>query len=139
MQVPLAAFVEKVRCRAITTNSVSGIGGKFESDGLLALGGGEPDGRCLPVQGVGMQIVTRWTGEGLRAGSFASMLLPRDGRLDGFGGFLSCLDVKIGDEMGFAFVASGPFIRSSYNAIAFSEKVMKERLARMDQAVPAGS
>lgn len=39
---------------------------------------------------------------------------------------------KIGEEMGFAFVASGPFIRSSYNAIAFSEKVMKERLERFD-------
>ena len=36
---------------------------------------------------------------------------------------------KIGDEMGFAFVASGPFIRSSYNAVAFSEKLMAERLA----------
>jgi len=36
---------------------------------------------------------------------------------------------KIGEEMGFAFVASGPFVRSSYNAIAFSEKVMAERLA----------
>jgi lipoic acid synthetase len=36
---------------------------------------------------------------------------------------------RIGEEMGFAFVASGPFIRSSYNAIAFSEKVMAERLA----------
>jgi lipoic acid synthetase len=45
----------------------------------------------------------------------------------------------IGEEMGFAFVASGPFIRSSYNAIAFSEKVMKERLQRMDVAVPSGS
>ena len=43
----------------------------------------------------------------------------------------------IGEEMGFAFVASGPFIRSSYNAIAFSEKVMSERLERMDRAVPA--
>jgi len=40
----------------------------------------------------------------------------------------------IGEEMGFAFVASGPFIRSSYNAIAFSEKVMAERLARMDNS-----
>lgn len=36
---------------------------------------------------------------------------------------------QIGEELGFAFVASGPFIRSSYNAIAFSEKVMSERLA----------
>ncbi len=45
----------------------------------------------------------------------------------------------IGEEMGFAFVASGPFIRSSYNAIAFSEKVMKERLARTAPVVPAGS
>lgn len=42
---------------------------------------------------------------------------------------------KIGEDLGFAFVASGPFIRSSYNAIAFSEKVMAERLARMGHAV----
>lgn len=41
---------------------------------------------------------------------------------------------EIGEEIGFAFVASGPFIRSSYNAIAFSEKVMAERLARMDNS-----
>lgn len=46
---------------------------------------------------------------------------------------------SIGEEMGFAFVASGPFIRSSYNAIAFSEKVMAERLARMADSVPAGA
>jgi len=42
---------------------------------------------------------------------------------------------KIGEEMGFAFVASGPFVRSSYNAIDFSKKVMAERLARMDAVV----
>jgi lipoic acid synthetase len=39
---------------------------------------------------------------------------------------------KIGEDLGFAFVASGPFIRSSYNAIAFSEKVMAERLSRVE-------
>lgn len=39
----------------------------------------------------------------------------------------------IGEQMGFAFVASGPFIRSSYNAIEFSKKVMSERLARLEQ------
>lgn len=39
---------------------------------------------------------------------------------------------KIGEDLGFAFVASGPFIRSSYNAIEFSKKVMAERLAQMD-------
>ncbi len=38
---------------------------------------------------------------------------------------------RIGDEMGFAFVASAPFVRSSYNAQAFSEKLMAERLARV--------
>lgn len=38
---------------------------------------------------------------------------------------------KIGEDMGFAFVASGPFIRSSYNAIEFSKKVMAERLAKL--------
>jgi|CXWL01.1.fsa_nt_gi lipoic acid synthetase len=41
---------------------------------------------------------------------------------------------KIGDELGFAFVASGPFIRSSYNAIDFSKKVMAEKLARWEAA-----
>lgn len=38
----------------------------------------------------------------------------------------------VGEELGFAFVASGPFIRSSYNAIDFSKKVMAERVARLD-------
>ena len=39
---------------------------------------------------------------------------------------------RIGEAMGFSFVASGPFIRSSYNAIEFSKKVMAERLAKLD-------
>jgi lipoic acid synthetase len=39
----------------------------------------------------------------------------------------------IGEEMGFAFVASGPFIRSSYNAIDFSKKVMSERVSKLDE------
>jgi len=41
---------------------------------------------------------------------------------------------EIGNEMGFAFVASGPFIRSSYNAIEFSKKVMAERLSKAEAA-----
>ena len=36
---------------------------------------------------------------------------------------------QIGMEMGFIFVASGPFIRSSYNAIDFSKKILADRLA----------
>lgn len=42
----------------------------------------------------------------------------------------------IGEKLGFAFVASGPFIRSSYNAIAFSRKVMAERVELLDAAEP---
>lgn len=38
---------------------------------------------------------------------------------------------RIGDELGFAFVASGPFVRSSYNAHEFSEKLLADRLARV--------
>ncbi len=41
---------------------------------------------------------------------------------------------RIGEDLGFAFVASGPFIRSSYNAIEFSKKVMAERLDRLESA-----
>ena len=40
---------------------------------------------------------------------------------------------RIGDEMGFLFVASGPFVRSSYNAHEFSEKLLADRLARVGQ------
>jgi lipoic acid synthetase len=44
---------------------------------------------------------------------------------------------RIGAEMGFLFVASGPFVRSSYNAQDFSEKLLADRLARVGQPVPA--
>jgi len=43
----------------------------------------------------------------------------------------------LGEAMGFLFVASGPFIRSSYNAIAFSQRVMAERLAKVGAAESA--
>lgn len=43
---------------------------------------------------------------------------------------------KIGAEMGFVFVASGPFVRSSYNAQAFSEKLMAKRLASVGSTEP---
>jgi lipoic acid synthetase len=36
---------------------------------------------------------------------------------------------RIGMQMGFLFVASGPFIRSSYNAEEFSKRILSERLA----------
>lgn len=41
---------------------------------------------------------------------------------------------QAGEEMGFLFVASGPFIRSSYNAIEFSKRLMAERLAKVGKA-----
>ncbi len=44
---------------------------------------------------------------------------------------------RIGDRMGFLFVASGPFVRSSYNAQAFSEKLLANRLALVGQPMPA--
>jgi lipoic acid synthetase len=44
---------------------------------------------------------------------------------------------KIGEDLGFAFVASGPFIRSSYNAIEFSKKVMGDRLSQLDEVARA--
>ena len=44
---------------------------------------------------------------------------------------------QIGQALGFAFVASGPFIRSSYNAIEFSKRVMGERVAKLQAQSPA--
>ncbi len=46
---------------------------------------------------------------------------------------------KVGADLGFAFVASAPFVRSSYNAIDFSRKVMSERLAKAEAADPIAS
>ena len=42
----------------------------------------------------------------------------------------------IGESMGFLFVASGPFIRSSYNAKEFSDKFLAERAAAVQTAQP---
>ena len=42
---------------------------------------------------------------------------------------------RLGAEMGFLFVASGPFVRSSYNAQEFSEKLLADRLALVGQPV----
>ena len=44
---------------------------------------------------------------------------------------------RIGEEMGFLFVASGPFVRSSYNAQQFSENLLADRLARVGLPVLA--
>jgi len=38
----------------------------------------------------------------------------------------------VGTWQHFAFVASAPFVRSSYNAIEFSKKVMAERLEKAE-------
>jgi lipoic acid synthetase len=43
---------------------------------------------------------------------------------------------RVGEELGFIFVASGPFIRSSYNAVAFSEKILAARLASVGVETP---
>ena len=40
---------------------------------------------------------------------------------------------RIGEQLGFRFVASSPFVRSSYNAIEFSERLLASRLARVGQ------
>jgi lipoic acid synthetase len=39
---------------------------------------------------------------------------------------------RIGQDLGFLFVASGPFIRSSYNAIEFSRRILADRLTELE-------
>lgn len=46
---------------------------------------------------------------------------------------------ELGEKMGFVFVASGPFIRSSYNAIALSEKVLSEKLKLTEDSSSLGA
>ena len=38
---------------------------------------------------------------------------------------------QIGEEMGFLFVAAGPFVRSSYNAQAFSDQLRESKLSKV--------
>lgn len=44
---------------------------------------------------------------------------------------------RLGEEMGFLFVASAPFVRSSYNAQEFSEKLMAARLGEVGVPITA--
>lgn len=43
----------------------------------------------------------------------------------------------VGAELGFRFVASAPFVRSSYNAIDFSRKILADRLAELEAPSPS--
>jgi lipoyl synthase len=38
---------------------------------------------------------------------------------------------RVGMDLGFLYVASGPFVRSSYNAVEFSKRIMGDRLAKV--------
>lgn len=54
----------------------------------------------LPIHGERIAVVARWAERRIRRAYFASFLSKRDNRLDGFGGFLPCLNVQVGDKFG---------------------------------------
>lgn len=104
-------FLRTVKEIAPTTYTKSGI----------MLGLGETEAEVA-------QVLADWRDAGVDAVTLGQYLKPGKGYLDvveyvhptRFEHYK-----RIAEEMGFLYVASGPFIRSSYNAIDFSEKFLR--------------
>lgn len=84
-----------------------------------------------------VQVLSDWKDAGVDAVTMGQYLKPGKGYLD----VVEYLHPsrferykQIAEEMGFLYVASGPFVRSSYNAIDFSEKFLQASTER-----PAGT
>jgi lipoic acid synthetase len=75
-----------------------------------------------------VQVLSDWKDAGVDAVTLGQYLKPGKGYLD-VAEYLhpSRFDAyrRIAEEMGFLYVASGPFVRSSYNAIDFSDKFLR--------------
>jgi lipoic acid synthetase len=75
-----------------------------------------------------IQVLSDWKDAGVDAVTMGQYLKPGKGYLD----VVEYLHPsrfeqykKLAEEMGFLYVASGPFVRSSYNAIDFSDKFLR--------------
>jgi lipoic acid synthetase len=75
-----------------------------------------------------IQVLSDWKDAGVDAVTLGQYLKPGKGYLD----VVEYLHPtrfarykQIAEEMGFLYVASGPFVRSSYNAIDFSERFLR--------------
>jgi lipoic acid synthetase len=91
-----------------------------------------------------VQVLSDWKDAGVDAVTLGQYLKPGKGYLD----VVEYLHPtrfdhykQIAEEMGFLYVASGPFVRSSYNAIDFSNKFLRkdakgEQLASVVPATP---
>src|SRR4028119_387702 len=84
-----------------------------------------------------IQVLSDWKDAGVDAVTLGQYLKPGKGYLD----VVEYLHPsrferykQIAEEMGFLYVASGPFVRSSYNAVDFSDKYLRSN----DATLPAG-
>lgn len=98
VQIPLAFAIQEVGRRAMAANSIGGIGGQGESNRLFTLRGGKANRRGFPVHFVGVKVESGRTGMGTGAGGSTSLLLACQRGLDGFAGFLSRLNVQVGNK-----------------------------------------
>ena len=75
-----------------------------------------------------VQVLSDWKDAGVDAVTLGQYLKPGKGYLD-VAEYLhpTCFEryKQIAEAMGFLYVASGPFVRSSYNAIDFSDKFLR--------------
>jgi hypothetical protein len=98
VKVKPALAVNKVGCGRRLASRVPGIFRKGERYLHSALSGGQIDNPPVPIYLEGVQVVPGRAHCGLRATYPAALLQIGDCRPDGFAGFLSGLDMQVGDE-----------------------------------------
>ena len=81
------------------TNRISSILGNIEGNLHPAAGGREIHNACFPIQNKSVQVVTGRTAQRLRTASLSSLFLSGNCRLHRFAGFLSGLDMQVGNKV----------------------------------------
>ena len=100
VKIEPALLPDKVCCCRRTAHGILSVLGELEGYLHPAIRGGHTDNALIPVDLIGMQVVSGSTMQGLRTGYLASFLYQSIGRLQRLGGFSYCLYVQVGDKVG---------------------------------------
>lgn len=98
VQIPFAFLTNQVRRSRFATNRVRSVWWQFERHLLTALRGGKDGNVRFPIQLKSVAIETRRAKSRFWLRNIASFFLQSDGGLDGFGCFLTGLNVQIRDK-----------------------------------------
>lgn len=98
MQGESTFSVHKVSGTDLRTDKTLGINRKREVNFQPAASCGKVGDSLYPIQLKRVDVIARWANFGLRTPHFPTLFEQGYRRLDGFGGFLPCLNVKVGDK-----------------------------------------